>query len=99
PKLTEFIVRHFIRLKYVNLTNILLDRTVVPELLQQDCTPQKIVQYVEQFLDGKPIYHRQMDGFDSVRQLLGVGRQTPSDNAATEIMKFVVERKCSDSEE
>lgn len=98
PKLTEFIVRHFIHLKYVNLTNILLDKSVVPELLQQDCTPDKMVYYVEQFIEGCPIYHRQMDAFDTVRRLLGLDKQTPSDNAAAAIVKFVENRKCAQSE-
>ena len=96
PKLTEFIVRHFIHLKYVNLTNILLNKAVVPELLQQDCTPEKMLYYVEQFIEGRPIYHRQMDSFDTVRQLLGLDKQTPSDNAAAAILDFIKRRKCSE---
>lgn len=96
PKLTEFIVRHFVHLKYVNLTNILLDRAIVPELLQQDCTPEKMVYYVEQFIEGRPVYHRQLDGFDTVRRLLGLDKQTPSDNAAAAILDFIEKYKCTD---
>ncbi|MBO6282244.1 MAG: lipid-A-disaccharide synthase [Alphaproteobacteria bacterium] len=89
PKLTEWIARHFIHIQYVNLTNILLGREIVPELLQQDCNPANIMSYVEQFLASKPIYHRQMEGFDKVRKLLGMDEQTPSENAADTIIKFV----------
>ena len=89
PKLTEWIARHFIHIQYVNLTNILLGREIVPELLQQDCNPANIMSYVKQFLASKPIYHRQMEGFDKVRKLLGMDEQTPSENAADTIIKFV----------
>ena len=37
----------------------------------------------------KPIYNQQMEGFEKVRKLLGMGKQTPSDNAAEEIIKVI----------
>lgn len=93
PKLTEWIARHFIHIQFVNLTNILLGREVVPELLQEDCNREKIIYYVEQFLKRKPIYKAQMDGFEKVRKLLGMGRQTPSDNASRVIMEMIKVKK------
>ena len=93
PKLTEWIARHFIHIQFVNLTNILLGREVVPELLQEDCNREKIIYYVEQFLKRKPIYKAQMEGFEKVRKLLGMGRQTPSDNASRVIMEMIKAKK------
>ena len=93
PKLTEWIARRFIHIQYVNLTNILLAREIVPELLQEDCNPTNIMAYVEQFIEGKPIYHRQLNGFDKVRKLLGMGEQKPSENAATAIIKFIKKKQ------
>ena len=89
PKLTEWLARHFIHIQFVNLSNILLGKEVVPELLQQDCTVEKIMYYVEQFMKHKPVYNQQMDGFEKVRKLLGMGQQTPSDNAAEAIIKAI----------
>lgn len=89
PKLTEWIARHFIHIQYVNLTNILLGQEIVPELLQQDCTPARIFAYIERFLAHEHPYPRQMDGFARVRKLLGMGEQTPSDNAAAAILKLI----------
>ena len=45
--------------------------------------------YVEQFIKHKPVYNQQMDGFEKVRKLLGMGQQTPSDNAAEAIIKTI----------
>lgn len=89
PKLTEWAARRFLHIQFVNLTNILLGREIVPELLQQDCAPDNILQYVEKFLAHEQLYNRQMNGFADVRKLLGMGEQTPSDNAATEILSLI----------
>ncbi|MBQ9034860.1 MAG: lipid-A-disaccharide synthase [Alphaproteobacteria bacterium] len=89
PKLTEWAARRFLHIQFVNLSNILLGREIVPELLQQDCAPDNILQYVEKFLAHEQLYNRQMNGFADVRKLLGMGEQTPSDNAATEILSLI----------
>lgn len=89
PKLTEWIVRHFIHIRFVNLTNILLNREVVPELLQTACNPEDMVFYMQQFLQKQPLYKTQMQGFDEVRKVLGMGKQTPSENAAAAILNVL----------
>ncbi len=93
PKLTEWIARHFIHIQFVNLTNILLGREVVPELLQDDCNPQNIEQYVEQFIAKKDLYKHQMAGFKDVRKVLGFGKQTPSQTAAKTIIEVIKNKK------
>ena len=93
PKLTEWIARHFIHIQFINLTNILLGREVVPELLQQACNPDNIMSYVEQFLSKQALYKRQEEGFAKLRVKLGMGEQTPSDNACKTIIKLIKKRK------
>ncbi len=87
PKLTEWIAKRVLHIQFVNLTNILLGYEVVPELLQTDCNPENILQYIEQFLSQNTLYRRQMENFEKLRKLLGMGEQTPSDNAAAEIIQ------------
>ena len=89
PKLTELVAQHLLHIQFVNLSNILLGREIVPELLQQACAPDNILQYVEKFLAHQPPYERQMEGFAKVRTLLGMGEQTPSDNAAAAILQLI----------
>ncbi|MBR6356211.1 MAG: lipid-A-disaccharide synthase [Alphaproteobacteria bacterium] len=93
PKLTEWLARRFLHIQFVNLTNILLGYEVVPELLQQDCNPVTIMQYVEQFLAKEGLYKRQIDNFAKLRAYLGLGEQTPSDNAAAAILELIHRRK------
>ena len=85
--LTYILAKHLVKIKYVNLTNILLGRLVVPELLQEKCTPNNIVSEILELLKNGTAYERQMDGFAEVRQYLSCGNQTPSQNAADEILK------------
>ena len=87
--LTYFMAKHLVKIKYVNLTNIMLKRGVVPELLQEKCTPQNIVQYINELLAGKNLYKKQMKGFDDVKKYLSKGMQTPSENASDEILKLI----------
>ena len=50
--LTIFIIRRLIVTPYVCLTNILLGRLVVPELLQENCTPQEILKALLKEIKG-----------------------------------------------
>ncbi|MBQ8481082.1 MAG: lipid-A-disaccharide synthase [Alphaproteobacteria bacterium] len=93
PKLTEWVARHFIHIQFVNLTNILLGREIVPELLQEACNPDNIMAYIEQFLQKQILYKRQMDGFEKLRKKLGMGEQTPSDNACQAVMELISKQK------
>ena len=88
-KLTAFIVEHLMHVKFVNLSNILLGREVVPELLQNKCSSDNIVQYIEHFLQKDELYQQQMQGFAEVRKALGYGEQTPSEKAADAIFELI----------
>lgn len=86
--ISAFLVRRLLKIKFVNLSNILLDREIVPELLQENCTVENIVSNINQLLNKSELYTRQMQGFDEVRKVLGMGKQTPSENAADLILEL-----------
>ena len=44
---------------------------------------------MEEFLKKGPLYERQMEGFAKVREILGLGEQTPSANACDVILKII----------
>jgi len=87
--LTAILVRKFMHIQFVNLSNILLGREVVPELLQEQCVSGNICRFIKQFMAKDDIYDRQMDGFQKVREILGLGEQTPSENACDAILKLI----------
>ena len=40
--LTHWLVRHLVKIDYAHLLNLILKREAVPELIQGDCTPQRL---------------------------------------------------------
>lgn len=92
-KLTAFIVSKIMHIRYVNLSNIMLNRRIIPELLQEHCTADEITANMEELLGQGELYQKQMDGFEEVRKTLSNGKQTPSENAADFILEFISRRK------
>lgn len=91
--LTAILVRKFLHIQFVNLSNIMLGREVVPELLQEQCISGNICRYLKQFLNREDIYERQKEGFGKVREILGLGEQSPSENACDVILKLIQEKQ------
>jgi lipid-A-disaccharide synthase len=90
PKLTAWIAKHFTNIKYINLTNILLDKPIIPELIQENCCKNKILELSLELLDeNSDLYKTQKDGFKELRTELGVGKLNPSQKAAEIILNLV----------
>ena len=86
--LTAFLAKRFLHIQFVNLSNILLGREIIPELLQERCVKGNIRNYILDLLHHEDLYNRQMEGFAKVRKILGQGEQKPSQNAADIIFEF-----------
>ena len=83
-KLTEIMVRCLIKIKYVNLINLLADRQIIPELLQQNCTPSKICACMEKLVRQKnPIMQQ------GLSQLKVSSGEAPSDVVAQKLVDMV----------
>jgi lipid-A-disaccharide synthase len=50
--LTAWIIRRLVKTKYVSLANILADKPLVTELLQEDCVPEKLSAEVDRILSA-----------------------------------------------
>ena len=85
---SAMLARHFLKIQFVNLSNILLGREIVPELLQERCVPGNIRNYIKGLLQKDDLYDKQIAGFKKVRELLGLGEQTPSENAADIVLQL-----------
>ena len=90
---TAALVKHFLHIQFVNLSNILLGREIVPELLQERCVASNIVLYINRFLEQDSFYRHQAEGFKKVREVLGLGEQTPSEKAADVILQIIAEAR------
>jgi lipid-A-disaccharide synthase len=72
-RLTELILRTFIVTRFVAMPNLILGKRVVPELLQQDCTPARISAEVVKLLDSQSARDEMLAGLAEVRGRLGPG--------------------------
>lgn len=83
---TAFIVRRLIKVSYVSLVNLLAEREVVPEQLQQDCTPQRLAADLTRLLTDPATVAGQRAGFDTVLTRLRPPQGIPSEAAAEAVL-------------
>ena len=85
--LTVALYRHLIKTKYANLVNIMHDRMVVPELLQENCTPDKLAAALATLLDDPAARAAQVAALATVDEWLGAGGAPPSARAADAVWR------------
>lgn len=89
--LTAFIVKRMISIPYVGLPNILLDKPVVPELLQENCTPTLLADALEKLITSQDMQNAQKENFEKIKVLLKPKdtKLSPSETAAQVIKKIL----------
>jgi len=87
--LTYYLYRRLIKVRFANLVNIMHDRMVVPELLQQDCTPEKLASAVHDLLSQETLRQQQIKGLGEVGAWLGQGQFVPSERAADQVLRVL----------
>ena len=82
--ITATIVRHLARVKYANLVNLLLDRPVIPELLQERCTPALMAATLGELMGEAGAL--QLEAARPALQALGQDGPPPSVRAAMRLL-------------
>jgi lipid-A-disaccharide synthase len=77
-----WIIRRAIRSSSVILANLVIGENVVPEFIQQDCTPQKLAPALRDILSETPLRRRQREAFAGLDAIMSTGDQPPSARAA-----------------
>jgi lipid-A-disaccharide synthase len=77
-----WILRRAIKVNSVILANLVAGDNVVPEFLQQDCTPAKLSRALRDVLADSSMRRRQIEGFAKIDQIMSTGNQSPSARAA-----------------
>jgi lipid-A-disaccharide synthase len=76
------IMRRVIRTSSVILANLVIGENVVPEFIQEDCTPEKLAPALRDVLTDKPLRQRQVEAFAKIDAIMSTGNQPPSVRAA-----------------
>ena len=69
------------RLPSVILANLVIGENVVPELLQEDCTPEKLAAALAAVVGDTEQRRRQIEGFQRLDRIMGIGGTAPSAKA------------------
>jgi lipid-A-disaccharide synthase len=77
-----WIVLKAINVKSVILANLVVGENVVPEFLQQDCTPEKLAPALREVLDDSALRRRQLEAFAGIDKIMTTGDQPPGVRAA-----------------
>ena len=89
PKIAPYVRKRLIKVKYVSLVNLIADREVVTEVLDEGYTAFNIRLELERILSG-PGRDRMLEGYAEVSRRLG--SQKAPDNAAKLIVELLRER-------
>ena len=87
--ITSWLVRVLIRVKYANLVNILLDREVVPEFIQGNCSGKKLAVGLQKLFRDQDDYVAQQKAAEDAINLLRLKNQLPSDFAASTVLSLI----------
>ena len=85
-RLTAMLSRHFIKVKFVTLINIMRERMIMPEFLQSDCVPDKLAAAVDELLRDPAARERQTSELAAIGAWLGRGGFVPSEKAARTVL-------------
>lgn len=88
--LTAWLARRLLRVPHVNLVNLVLDRPAVPELLQEDCHPERIAALAERLIEDEQLRRAQQAALaEAVARLDGGNHLPPSQRAAARVLDIL----------
>jgi lipid-A-disaccharide synthase len=87
--LTHFIVKRMIKIKYANLLNLIANREIIPELLQEKCNANLIFEKISEIIQNKDCAQKQIDEANNSLEILGLNNiKNPMSLAVNEILKL-----------
>lgn len=85
--LTAYLARKLVKLDYVNLINILLNKEIVPEHILENCKSDILAPALIELFEDQNKRRMQAEGYEKAVALLGVGEDAPGVRAADVISK------------
>lgn len=87
--LSYHIARRLVKVPYISLVNLIAGKQVVPELIQNECTPERVVQALLPLLSDSATVSAMNEGYGLIREQLG--GPGASEKAAGLVYRFVAE--------
>ena len=92
--LTEAFLERILKVRQVNLVNLLLGKTLVPELLGPHCTPERLAASLAELVADERVRAAHRQGYDEAVRRLGIDGPPPSLRAADQILELITARRC-----
>ena len=87
--LTHWLVRRLVRVEHASLVNLVLERPAVPEFLQDDCRPERLVPALAEILVDEEARRTQIEAAGEAAEKLGADGPPPSQRAAEVILTLL----------
>ena len=81
-----FIVRRLVRVPSYILANLVLGENVVPEIVQEECTPERLADALVPLFANTPERRSQVDAFARLDAIMEIGSRTPAARAADVVL-------------
>jgi lipid-A-disaccharide synthase len=91
-KIEARIIRRFVTASSVILANLVIGENVIPEFIQEDCTPEKLAASLQDVLADTPMRRRQVEAMAKLDDIMGIGSMSPS-KAAADVIAGVIGQK------
>lgn len=91
-RLTYLLGKHQVKVPHFAMVNLIAGEEVVPELVQHDFTPEKVLGRLNEILPYGPARARMLEGFARVKARLhgeNSDRRNPPDVAADIVLRLV----------
>ncbi|HEY8565248.1 MAG TPA: lipid-A-disaccharide synthase [Beijerinckiaceae bacterium] len=88
----EYALRHLVKVSSIVLANLILDENVIPERIQENCTPEILSRDLLALLADTPERRAQLDAFARLDDLMAVEGGEPSRRAARVLIETIGHR-------
>jgi lipid-A-disaccharide synthase len=78
----EWLARRVISITSIILANLVIGEDVVPQMLQADCTPERLAAELVPLIGDTPQRRRQLDAFARLDAIMEIGTRSPANRAA-----------------
>lgn len=90
-RLTAMIARRYVRVSYITLINLILNRRAIPEFVQDDCTAENLSAELVQLISNPAARVAQVTASAQAVKALGLGDEKPSVRAARAVLAVMRE--------
>jgi lipid-A-disaccharide synthase len=82
-----------LRVPSVILANLVLGENVVPEFLQEECTPENLAGALESVMSDTRARRAQIDAFGRLDRIMEIGSTSPARKAAEIVLRHATEKR------